>query len=355
MNTEHQPIKSTPATREVSQPLQAMKHTDNRPAFKNQNQFIQSIQRKEAHLTGLYGGVVNAPPQGNGPAVGVNGNVNIYEEALNPSIDKVTALQTIAQQAAAIGNVVAQNGITQSYLVQPDPAGNNSVDPFIYRAKTIYDVPVAGPAAPPLIPGGQPIPLPPIQKSLELDYQMANQFTGYVIKVHEDTVAAPVPPAPPAPAPAPAPVAAPITGSMVVFDKKNPPGNGQYSNIHEKTAANNILNLTDQTTPVNPPNLPQQQIGWDSMTKLAGEGARFQCISNNMNTITDDTWIYTPGPNINGTPNPGVQFNTLWVRWKDWFNKEYNISDNAVANALINRKDPKIQDTTKKAPLIKVV
>ena len=65
----------------------------------------------------------------------------------------------------------------------------------------------------------------------------------------------------------------------------------------------------------------------DSYTKLAGEGARFLCVRNNMARIKDNTVIWD-------TSGYGVMFSDLWKSWAWSFDKKFNISDDEIKTAF---------------------
>ena len=71
----------------------------------------------------------------------------------------------------------------------------------------------------------------------------------------------------------------------------------------------------------------------DAYTKLAGEGARFQCVRNNMSLLTNDTKFYC---RILGAGIVASSFQNLWNNWASAFNKKFNVSDDEVANKMRN-------------------
>lgn len=56
---------------------------------------------------------------------------------------------------------------------------------------------------------------------------------------------------------------------------------------------------------------------FDAYTKLAGEGARFECVREHMDSIREDTY-FCSGTNA-------ITFVNLWQNWRDVFDMKYNI------------------------------
>lgn len=94
--------------------------------------------------------------------------------------------------------------------------------------------------------------------------------------------------------------------------------NNEYTNSHHKTYDENILKCTDEINAK----------GWDAYTKLAGEGARFQCVRRNIPWINDNTVFYPPGK------GKGVRFSQLWLTWSSTFKKAYDIADATIASEM---------------------
>lgn len=75
----------------------------------------------------------------------------------------------------------------------------------------------------------------------------------------------------------------------------------------------------------------------DAITKLAGEGARFEWVRSQIATITDDT-LYR-APSRHGKPDLSIRFGDLWCVWKDWFDGAYNIPNSEIDRKLYARAD----------------
>nr|WP_295680043.1 DUF4157 domain-containing protein [uncultured Fibrobacter sp.] len=78
----------------------------------------------------------------------------------------------------------------------------------------------------------------------------------------------------------------------------------------------------------------------DSYTKLAGEGARFICVRNHMDVISDNTLFYIKKESI----FIGVTFETLWKSWSllKVPNGNFSIENEVIKN---NINDGKIENT----------
>lgn len=101
-----------------------------------------------------------------------------------------------------------------------------------------------------------------------------------------------------------------------------------YSNAHEKTVGSSILDITYKKSNAGGQGADVRSKNFDAYTKLAGEGARFKCVRNNIDTITDDTVFYAAGQ------TEGVKFSQLWLTWSASFGKKYDIEDSEIVNKL---------------------
>lgn len=111
------------------------------------------------------------------------------------------------------------------------------------------------------------------------------------------------------------------TGTM---NNKDQVGENEYSSKHDTKDDRIILNQTEDQ---------DNAKKFDAYTKLAGEGARFQCVKRNINTISNNTVICVP------YSNQGVAFCELWKTWGATFNKEFNIKDDAIIDNLWKNND----------------
>jgi len=100
-----------------------------------------------------------------------------------------------------------------------------------------------------------------------------------------------------------------------------------YSNQHDSTVDKTILEQTyKKNNETDKKNLRSKN--FDAYTKLAGEGARFQCVRRNIAKIKDDTVIHAKGE------DKGVKFCELWLTWSATFQKKYDIGDTEIAQKL---------------------
>ena len=105
----------------------------------------------------------------------------------------------------------------------------------------------------------------------------------------------------------------------------NPTKPHEYSNKHN-ASVKSIIGDTSRKNGTNPKKAFEGEIP-DAYTKLAGEGARFLCVRNNMAGIHDNTVIW----NSSGY---GVKFSDLWKSWAWSFDKKFNISDDEIKTAF---------------------
>jgi hypothetical protein len=113
----------------------------------------------------------------------------------------------------------------------------------------------------------------------------------------------------------------------------------KYASAHEDTGAGNIRTLAGQESE----NLPETAAGIearrqriDAITKLGGEGSRWQCVANAANFLNDDTLFVVP-PTITAD-GYAVAFKNLWLHWKDWYGYKFNISDDTTAKQIVAKR-----------------
>lgn len=100
-----------------------------------------------------------------------------------------------------------------------------------------------------------------------------------------------------------------------------------YSHQHDKTGGRRLSALAAS----------EEDGKADAITKLAGEGARFEWVRSQIATITDDT-LY-PAPSRDGKPDLSIRFGDLWCVWKDWFDGAYNIKNSEIDSKLYAKAD----------------
>lgn len=236
-------------------------------------------------------------------------NVGLFELSVGRKADRKAALVAMGAKAGEIGAVrdgLGVHWVTNPYYLDttsPRYLGQNRgyVDPFVVRLQAEY---------------GE------TRKKLALDFQMANRWTGYVIRVEDDGVAA----------------------NMVNDERhwKNIVDEDttvdDYSNVHMKdveTPLEGILgNRGDKTK-----TMRQQEASFDAFTKLAGEGARFQAVRRHAGRIQDNSYFATVDE-TNESKYWGLEFKKLWQWWEEAFGKKFNITDKQLRDAINNEVLP---------------
>ena len=101
------------------------------------------------------------------------------------------------------------------------------------------------------------------------------------------------------------------------------PGNADFSNLHDQvgpSAGQNLLELSKGGG----------HAAADAYTKLAGEGARFVCVRENMAKLRNDSYFYYEDAGV----NYGITFAKLWVSWEKNFKKAYNVPNATIVAKL---------------------
>lgn len=70
----------------------------------------------------------------------------------------------------------------------------------------------------------------------------------------------------------------------------------------------------------------------DAITKLGGEGSRWQCVRDHADTIKDSTIIYTMKDD--GSGYMCITFENLWKSWKTLFEYDFNIANDRLKEVL---------------------
>lgn len=287
-----------------------------------------SVQRRTLSQAGLNQGlagpegtprrVVGDEAAGGGLPGSVYAAANVEDQA-----DKGAALKAIAQRAGDIGQKLHDwgkpNGTAgagfgvraasdtkgswaspKMFTRQQDLLGKEhvpTVDPFFVRVTARYG------------PGRTP---------LELIYQHAAALQGYVESVSDPGNRAATP------------AATMFHGNKDTKLSADPHRNRRpvYADLHEQTGGANLLGMTAR----------EDKEGLDAYTKLAGEGARWQCVRNNMSRLANDSIFYCADPDAPATHVRGARFDELWVNWAAKFEKRYNIPDADVIDRLKKKR-----------------
>ncbi|MBO7059514.1 MAG: DUF4157 domain-containing protein [Fibrobacter sp.] len=105
---------------------------------------------------------------------------------------------------------------------------------------------------------------------------------------------------------------------------------GTYYNVHERTPLGldipTVLNETSSS------GKEFTGLAPDSYTKLAGEGARFMCVRNNMHILQQNSVFWDDDLKC------GVAFEDLYRSWAWSFGSKYNISDKDIHDKLEKMK-----------------
>lgn len=281
-----------------------------------QNKKDTTTQLKQIHETSSFSGLGLAPTGhtfsvSDGELNKSNADLFAVSEEVEPVENKAEALGNLAGTAAVLGNkikgAVKKEGGKESktgYTISNENLNKEDVqtiDPFTHGQVQIY--------------GGTDY--------VCLMYQHTNGFDGYVSGIEEGKVEAP------------SVYAKNFQKSMkngkntALLDGDQAPTDGHFSNLHEKTKAQNLLGLASNDG---------HKDKADAITKLAGEGARFQWVRNNIDSITDSTKF------IIGYTEHGkavITFLNLWSTWKEWFKGEYDISEDDQRRILLDRANKK--------------
>jgi hypothetical protein len=272
-----------------------------------QGRFDATTQLKQIHETGSFG-TLGLAPTGHTFSI-LDGelkkpNADLYSLAQDekPVKTKSAALGALASTAAVVGSSVkaavkkegeADTGYTTD-KANLDKSEVTTIDPFTHGQVQQYGD----------------------DDYLCLMYQHTHGFDGYVSGIEEGKVESP------------GKYAENFQQSMkngtgAFLDGDQAPNDGHYSNQHEKTGTTNLLGLASGG-----------KGKADAITKLAGEGARFQWVRANIGTITDSTKFDIGKV---GGRNAVITFGNLWCTWKDWFDGRYDISEDEQRKILLDR------------------
>lgn len=244
-----------------------------------------------------------------------NRKVRMYYKAAPEAPSKGAALASAAAVNARVGKVTddqayatwsgekawpARDAWNSNHKWTPSTdtlgdAGLKSLDPFFLAVKV------------PFKKGEE-------RHTLELTYQHAANWTGYVESVSDSSN-----------------VATRAVPSMYDLDSEDslkgtrPDGehwrNLLYSNKHDTDPGKNLLVTSGGGT----------DASFDAYTKIAGEGARWQCVRKHGHALQDDSMFFVTHTD---TKKYGISFKTLWLNWRDVFGKAYDIPDGDVAAAV---------------------
>jgi hypothetical protein len=87
----------------------------------------------------------------------------------------------------------------------------------------------------------------------------------------------------------------------------------------------------------------------DAYTKIAGEGARWQCVRKHAGSLQNDTLFYTADSD---TKVLAITFEQLWLNWVAAFTARYDISDADVVKAIKGQISGKARPGKSNKPLV---
>lgn len=253
------------------------------------------VQRKNLAQTGLLNGITL-----NGTTAPVSipnvDAVNVYEGTLPKSATRLAALTDASASQAVVGKAIAGKDFTAD-KANFNKSGTATLDPFVYRVKASY--------------GDENS-----TTNIALDYQNSQIFTGYVIKVNDGASGK----------------SSSMENALSGASSVNKGVPTKYSNRHASTGGNTLSGLTD----LDDTNKTQHanEEGLDAMTKIAGEGARWQAVRKHAAKLTDSSWFFARTNNAKDPDVNGVSFKNLWLSWAGAFDKAYDISDATFASKV---------------------
>lgn len=259
---------------------------DNRSSSVLQAKWMNSIpcmQRKLPKKTGLT--------PSSGKAKVWLGNINDPKErpegilckdiSVNKGSDKAGALKNISTEAGDVGTQATTNdwAIADAGNDKYNVQASTKMNPFQVPIKAAYGESQSGP-------------------EIKLFYHYGPYNHGYIVKVElkeNESVE---------------------TGTMTSRDQV---GENEYSSKHDTKDDRIILDQTDGQ---------EKSKKFDAYTKLAGEGARFQCVKRNIDMISNNTIICIP------FATKGFAFSDFWKTWGTTFGKKFEIADEVVITEI---------------------
>jgi hypothetical protein len=225
------------------------------------------------------------------------------------SKDLEHALNQAASRLGYVGSVT-KNILTsfgkKKFLKYKSGEKQGELEDFIYRVKVPYS-------------NGNKT------NFIELDYQMAESYRGYIVRQKDTTD--------------------PSVSCLSERGVDNPNELGEvcsFSMAHADTGdipvARHLVQDKKETRRINESRL-------DARTKIVGEGARWMLVRNNSHNIADTSkiWFEKKGKGKGNNTVFYVTFRTLWLNWAKVFDSQYNIEDYDVAKALSTSEEWSIQ------------
>lgn len=234
---------------------------------------------------------------------------NILEPVINPAIKNNIDDVDLSNILAALRGPITKNNTNHRFFAPPLAPGplnilirahiNHTwrgnanvipIDPFLYRAQSTVN-----------------------GENLSVSYQHSHDWPGYVTYIQVGANNASMR------------LNGPILDPTVVGIPDN------FGRKHHETNHDNLAN--DLDLDIGATRLTNER-RFDSITKLAGEGARFICIRDNLGVMTDKSRFYVMGHNQDD-PTKYVTLEDLWSSWATVFDKRNGIP-NVTVRAAIN-------------------
>lgn len=252
--------------------------------------------------------------EGNAGTTEIDAETHIKQNILSPVMNPVFKTDVdngeLSAILAAMRNTITKNGANK-FFANPKAAGplttyireqiNGTwrananvppVDPFLYRAQGTV--------------GGV---------GFGVTYQHSPDWPGYVTHIQDDATVATMR----------------LNGAIANPDTAGIPN--QFGRKHHPTGGDNLA--ADLALDAGDSRVTNER-RLDSMTKLAGEGARFLCVRNNLGAMADTSRFYVTGDN-HDDPTKYVTLEDLWSSWATpMFNKANNIANATVRAAIVN-------------------
>lgn len=108
----------------------------------------------------------------------------------------------------------------------------------------------------------------------------------------------------------------------------------KFRNEHDQEKEGSLLSMTGGGGEAN----------FDAYSKIAGEGARWECVRIHSAYLENASFFYTTQGADKATKQVlAVRFSDLWVSWKTAFEKKYNIKDEKVREAIESGKGIRVE------------
>jgi hypothetical protein len=244
-----------------------------------------AVQGKNLAQHGLAGGLTDS---GTGVLVNRDQKGKVYAQTVSGRVaGRTAALTTAAAHNAVVGNRTVDKTWTRDEQKFNDNAAA-SLDPFLYEVTV------------PFKQGDD-------EHTLTLRYQHADRWTGYVTQIEDSSNAE-------------------TDGGATMFNKfeGKKRDSDKFGNVHD-TANTGSTKVAEDTEGDEEHNL-------DAYTKIAGEGARWQCVRAHAANLRNDSLFFTAATDT--TKVMAITFQQLWLNWVGAFGPRYDIPDGDVVKAM---------------------